>query len=216
METMGQRVRYARELRGKTQKELAAACTVSQQAIQMLEEGEIAKPRYLDELCDFLSVSKQWIKTGIGEIPKEKISSEVLPASHTNPYPLNINDRIPVYAAANAALPGVIRYAEDHKVGTIERHPELRYVKDGFGVEVYGDSMVPRLSNGEIVYVHPRKEPIPDRECVVILQPGDEVLVKRFVKKTDKELVLRQFNPAEEIRIPLSKVKQVLAVVGIG
>lgn len=62
MKKMGLKIKERREALGLTQEEVASACGVTQQAIQRLENGEILRPRYLDELAAVLGTTKAWLK----------------------------------------------------------------------------------------------------------------------------------------------------------
>ncbi|NDE90367.1 MAG: XRE family transcriptional regulator [Alphaproteobacteria bacterium] len=64
---LGDRVRQLREERGWSQNELAAQLPgVKQQSVDQLENGKVARPRFLPELAVALRTSVQWLLTGDG------------------------------------------------------------------------------------------------------------------------------------------------------
>jgi transcriptional regulator with XRE-family HTH domain len=68
-ETLGQRLRLAREMRGLTQPQLARLAGVGQTAISKLERGDTQKSPGIARLADSLSVSARWLELGIGPTP---------------------------------------------------------------------------------------------------------------------------------------------------
>ena len=61
---MGKRVESARLSLGFTQHELAEKMSVSQQAIQKIEDGRTKMPRNVNKLATILKVSVEWLITG--------------------------------------------------------------------------------------------------------------------------------------------------------
>jgi phage repressor protein C with HTH and peptisase S24 domain len=94
-------------------------------------------------------------------------------------------------------------------------HPNQANVREPFALEVADVSMSPRYEPGEIVYVAPNRRPTAGRDCVVVTTDG-QGLLKRYVRQTDRELVLEQLNPPQELTIPLDQVAQIHMVVGRG
>jgi SOS-response transcriptional repressor LexA len=80
----------------------------------------------------------------------------------------------------------------------VVRPPGLVGVSNAFALYVCGESMVPRYYAGEILYVNPNR-PL-TRGCFVAVEL----------------LVLAQFNPPKEIRLPTAQVKQVYLITGSG
>jgi DNA-binding XRE family transcriptional regulator len=64
---IGCRIRELRKNAGLSQAALAAHIPgVSQQSIHQLEQGAIARPRYLPELAELFRVDERWLRTGKG------------------------------------------------------------------------------------------------------------------------------------------------------
>lgn len=75
---LGARVKQLREERGWSQNELAAQLPgVKQQSVDQLENGKVARPRFLPELAAALSTSVQWLLTGDGPANPKKASPQL-------------------------------------------------------------------------------------------------------------------------------------------
>ncbi|HEX2581247.1 MAG TPA: S24 family peptidase [Dongiaceae bacterium] len=97
----------------------------------------------------------------------------------------------------------------------IERPANLRGVSNGFALYVDGDSMEPRFFVGEVAYVNPNR-PL-SKGCFVAVELVDgQGLIKQFLRRDDREIVLYQFNPPQEIRLPVAGVKQIYRITGQG
>ncbi len=68
METFAERLRYARDLRGLSQQELARACGLSQSAISSYESSNRKSPHKLLVLAQALKVNIYWLSRGQGNI----------------------------------------------------------------------------------------------------------------------------------------------------
>ncbi|MBY0428490.1 MAG: helix-turn-helix domain-containing protein [Alphaproteobacteria bacterium] len=74
---LGARVRQLREERGWSQNDLAAHLPgVKQQSVDQLENGKVARPRFLPELATALSTSVQWLLTGEGTPTLKKAATQ--------------------------------------------------------------------------------------------------------------------------------------------
>lgn len=65
-ETLGDRLRWARERRGYSQQDLAERVGVRQSTIGNLESGARRRPRDQRKLADALGVNELWLETGRG------------------------------------------------------------------------------------------------------------------------------------------------------
>lgn len=119
---------------------------------------------------------------------------------------------LPVLGRAQGGRDGSI-VMEDNAIDWTFRPADLQGVKDAFAVYVTGDSMVPKYKNQDLAYVHPTKAPRKGR--YVLVETADHTgFIKQFVKWEGTHLVLKQFNPAQEIRLPREEVFRVLLVIG--
>jgi transcriptional regulator with XRE-family HTH domain len=74
---LGGRVRQLREARGWSQSDLAEKLPgVKQQSVDQLEQGKVARPRFLPELAQILHTSVQWLLTGDGSPTQQSNAAE--------------------------------------------------------------------------------------------------------------------------------------------
>lgn len=69
LESMGQRLRHARKLKGLTQQALAVAAEVEQPLVSKIELGLIEQTAAIARLADALNVSPMWLERGAGTPP---------------------------------------------------------------------------------------------------------------------------------------------------
>ncbi len=106
-----------------------------------------------------------------------------------------MGDEVPVVAFASAG-PGVEFTDQGYPAGGgmyfLPRPPQFTD-PNGFGVEVSGDSMVPKYEDGQVVMVDTRKRPVSGDYAVVGLMNGDKY-VKRY-REAGGMVVLESVNP---------------------
>ena len=121
---------------------------------------------------------------------------------------------LPVMGAVKGGAEGFYFNEGDAKEFVV-RPPALGGVSNAFALYVDGESMEPRYYAGEMLYVNPNR-PI-TRGCFVAVEMADgQGLIKQFVRRNDEQLVLSQFNPPKEIRLPVGKVKRIYRITGSG
>lgn len=109
--------------------------------------------------------------------------------------PARAGVRIPVYAAVAAGIP--IEAIEDI-VDYEEIDAALAATGDFFGLRIKGDSMEPRMREGDVVIV--RKQDDADTgDIAIILVNGNEATVKK-IKKEPSGISLIPNNPAHDIQ----------------
>lgn len=117
--------------------------------------------------------------------------------------------RLPVFGYAGAGGEDRIALASDQILDYVELPAGLAR-GDAFGVRVAGESMYPRLFSGETVIAERNVPPVRNREVVVELTDGTG-LVKEYRGQKDGVLFLWQYNPEQEVRIPLTRVRKMHA-----
>lgn len=68
MNTLAQRLKYARELANLSQQEVAKRANISQPTYFKIENGSTLKPRNILEIAHALNVNVDWLATGEGEM----------------------------------------------------------------------------------------------------------------------------------------------------
>lgn len=177
---IGEKIKIARITRGLTQEELGNMIGVQKSAIAKYESGRVVniKRTTLQKIADVLDMN-----------PSDLIFDD---------YTTSISDsgtatvkRIPVLGRVVAGIP--IDAIEE--VLDWEEIPEsLARTGEFFALQVKGDSMSPRIQEGDVLIV--RQQNDADEGDIVIAQiNGDTACVKRLLKQEDG-IVLQSFNPA--------------------
>lgn len=163
-----------------------------------------------------LGCSPAWLLFGDSQAPAPTperaapTGHRAVEAAAAEYYPPDQLDLIPIKSAARG---GEEQEMALEPIGFAPRPYGLRGVKQAYAVYVVNDSMTPRYRPGITVHVNPWKTPRP-QSGVVVYKRNDSVLIKEFVRQSATELLLRQYNPPEEIRIPLADVRECHVVVG--
>ena len=119
---------------------------------------------------------------------------------------------IPVYGKVAAGIPVT---AVDEVVDQEELTDDM--IKDGseyIGIRVAGQSMEPKISEGDTVIVRVQPD-VEDGEIAVVLVNGDEATCKK-IKKTPEGVMLLSLNPAYQPIFYTNKEVETLPVRIIG
>ena len=103
---------------------------------------------------------------------------------------------------------------EDGPIGYTHRPPNLNGVRGAYAIYMMGDAMEPRYQQGWLLHVHPFKPPIRGRD-VVFHKKDKSVLIRQFVGWEGDTLVLRQLNPARDLKIPREEVAECHLIIGV-
>lgn len=193
--TLAERLRWARDQRGLTQGQLAKRAGVSQGTIGNAESGIRDRPRELLKIARALQTSPDWLESGRGDWQAEDVNFEEVA----------IKRRVPLISWVRAGLWGAV---EDHfHPGDADEWAEAYDTRPGenaFALRVTGDSMTSPIPGertfpeGTIIIVDPGKS----------AGPGDYVIAKDVAtqKATFKRLVsdggrwfLKPLNPSYPI-----------------
>lgn len=181
MATYSERIRELRKMRGMSQQDLANKLDLNKVAISQYERG-VRRPSIdiVSALCDIFNVSSDYL---LGE---DDMTIRIVNTDEIKK--LDSPRRIPVLGRVAAGIP--IDAIED-----IIDWEDIAEDAPGeyFGLKIKGDSMMPRIVEGDVVIVHSQ----PDAESgdVVIVQiNGDTATCKRLAKY-DTGISLISFNP---------------------
>jgi phage repressor protein C with HTH and peptisase S24 domain len=82
-----------------------------------------------------------------------------------------------------------------------------------YALEISGDSMLPLYRKGDTIVVSPASKPRKG-DRVVLKTTDGEVMAKELVRKTEKQIELRSFNPSHKDRtIPMSEVAWIARIL---
>lgn len=204
--TKGERIRISREKKGLSQIELAERIGVSKQNMYKYENNIITNipSDKIETIAEILEVSPGYIMGW----DSNKNNIEVLPNSQVH--------MIPLFETVSA---GFGAYADDQIIDYIPM-----YIKNpadasrAMCIHVQGDSMYPKIENGDIIQVL-KQDSVDSGSIAVMLIDGEEGVVKKVVYGDDWiELVSinpmyppRRFEGAEVQRLRVvGLVKQVI------
>lgn len=83
--------------------------------------------------------------------------------------------------------------AEENVIDYITLKENITNVKEYFALRITGDSMLPLLSDGDLVIVHDQND-VESGQTAVVLINGDEATVKKVIK-TNEGIELHAMNP---------------------
>ncbi|OUN16269.1 MULTISPECIES: LexA family transcriptional regulator [Eubacteriales] len=179
-----QRLKQLRKEMGLSQKSLSEHLGVTQQAVGKWETGRSSPdPATLARLAELLETSADYL-LGISEQPAE-------PAAPSLPY---AESPIPVIGTVRAGY-GSLAFEEDYGV-------EYACVKDPanyFYLVVKGDSMEPRIQDGDLALVH-RQPTLENGDLGVMVFGEGEGTLKKYIQRGNA-VILQPFNPAYEEKV---------------
>ena len=188
MATYSERIRELRILHEMSQQDLADRLDVNKVTISQYERG-VRKPdlNVLTALCDIFNVSSDYL------LGKDDMTIRIVGKEDLEKLASARTKRIPVLGRVAAGVP--IDAIED--VLDWEEIPEVMAATgEFFGLRIKGDSMQPRIAEGDVVIV--RSQPDAESGDVVIVQVnGDTATCKRLMKH-ETGISLISFNPMYE------------------
>ena len=171
--SVGTKIAELRQSRGITQGKLARMLGWDPSNLARIEKGRVNPSlRTIDEIAGKLDVPISFI---LDEKP--------------------MADQIAVIAFASAGEAAAFtdqNYPHGGGMYYIDR-PPLFTDPNGFGIEVSGDSMVPKYEDGQVVLVDTRKKPASGDFAVIGLMNGDKY-VKRY-REAGGRVILESVNP---------------------
>lgn len=207
---IGERIRSAREACSLLQAALARRIHVTARTIQRWEKGEqIPDADKILKIAQLTHVQSQWLLTGEGNM--------YTPEQHAVDHQSEMNlqhvglVKVPLLASVPGGQPALIFHPD-----FVERYVVIDDVKDpsAIGLIVRGQSMAPKLEEGDIIIVSPKREARSGDICVV--RVGDEDTVKR-IKFEEQFIHLiplnRDFEPMVVHRKDVSFIWKVVRVI---
>lgn len=174
----GRRIAQLREEKGLSQLEFAHKVNINNSVMNRIEKG--IRPIRDDELIAIskcLGVSIDYL---LGNAP----------AKAAQPKTAGRGVRIPVLGRVVAGIPiEAVEEILDYE----EITPELAATGEFFALQVRGDSMLPKLEEGDVVIVK-KQEDVETGDIAIVLVNGDEATIKQ-VKKVNGGIMLYGFNP---------------------
>lgn len=182
---VGSRIRAARQSKKITQKELADKIGISQTAIALWENGSRSTSLDLiDKIAEYLDIPAGYLLFGEKDI--EDVSALQKPKPKKGVI-INVLGRV----AAGVPIEAITDI-----IDTEEITEEMARTGEFFGLQIKGDSMEPRMAEGDVVIVR-QQDDAESGDIVIATINGDEATCKRLRKYRDGiELVSN--NPSYE------------------
>lgn len=206
-------------------KALAAAVGASGSAVSQWRGGGTEPGRdKLPALAKVLSVSVDDIVRELSASEAEHSAPLVLTRTHKPvslspapdvPHPDTIRGLtldVPVMGTAVGGKKGDFRL-NGEITERVLRPPGLLGVPGLFAVRLMNDSMYPAWREGALLYINSKRHPIIGDDVIVeflmhdeLMEPGD-AFCKRLVKRTQERVIVKQFNPPEQLEFDAKAVK---------
>ncbi|RPH38104.1 LexA family transcriptional regulator [bacterium] len=173
--TIGERLREARENKSLDQASLAAKIGIVTRTLQRWEKGEqVPDGVYLTKIARATSVQASWLLTGEGEMyPTPVRPDNVYPLTPAGRRKVRLVD-LPLISAVPAGKVATMFHPD-----FVDDYVTVDDVKDpgAFALKVKGNSMSPRIEDGDIVIISPQQEAHSGDICVIRVS-GEDTLKK--------------------------------------
>ena len=194
---MGRRIKEMRIKAGLTQEELGEKLGLQKSAIAKYENGRVEniKRSVIKNMADILNCSPSYLLCLDEDIKNKQFEEYDKKYNGDGQITREVDRirrgcRIPVLGKVAAGIPidaieNIIDYEEIPE--EMARHGQY------FGLKIKGDSMSPRIAEGDTVIVR-KQEDADSGDVVIVLINGHEATCKRLMKYRDK-ISLISFNP---------------------
>ena len=192
-----QRLKELRKSRRVSQRALAAALGVTQQAVGKWEMGRSTPdPATIARIADFFGASADYLLGCSGQ--RQRAAFSAGGEQYVS---------IPIIGTVKAGY-DALAFEEDYGSAVADVHNPQEY----FYLLVRGDSMEPQISDGDLALVR-RQTDVESGQLAVVLIDGEEGTLKKVIKK-DGAVILQPFNPAYPTQVFMGKDLENLQVVG--
>ena len=193
METMGERIKRLRQLKGVTQEELAKIVGLQRGAIAKYEIGivENMKQTTIKQMADYFGVKPSYLMCLEDKL--DELGNPVV--------------EVPILGTVKA---GYDYLAQENWIGTIDISKKLAETGEFFALKIHGDSMFPVFVENDTVVVR-KQDDFENGDIVVALINGEEATVKKG-KKSDNSILLQPLNTNYE---PLIFTKEEMKTIPV-
>ena len=205
MASYSDRIRELRTMRQMSQQELADMLDVNKVTVSQYERG-VRKPdiNILTALCDIFNVSADYL------LGKESVTMRLVDKSGLQKLDRG-GKRIPVLGRVAAGIP--IDAIED-VLDWEDISEDMSKTGEFFGLRIKGDSMQPRMVEGDVVIV--RRQPDAESGDIVIVQVNGDTATCKRLSKHESGISLISFNPSYPPMVYTNEQIEQLPVTIIG
>lgn len=221
--SLGTMMGAARRRRGLTQQQVADELGVKRPTVSQWENN-LEKPgrERLLAFADLCGVTiEQLTKNGIDDvtIPPKATGATISEATAADVGELRFQEmprNVPVLGTAAGGGEGDFILNGDI-AEYVRRPPGVANAPQIFAVWVTGDSMHPRYTEGDLIYVHPGRRPkIGDYVLIEMVPTTDgsrPAFIKRLLRRSEEAIVVEQFNPAREVTFDARTVAHIYRIL---
>ncbi len=207
--SIGERLRSAREAREMDQATLAEKIGVVTRTLQRWEKGEqVPDGVSITKMAKVTQVQPTWLLTGEGEMyPRPSRPPNVYSLPLAQRHRMKLVD-LPLVSSVPAGKVATMFHPD-----YVDNYVTVDDVKDpgAFALKVKGNSMSPRIEDGDIVIVSPQQEPHNGDICVIRVNEEDTL---KKVKFEGNYIHLIPLNPEfEPVTVKKKEVNFVWKVV---
>lgn len=183
--TIGERIKELRSSLGYSQVEFADKIDVSKQSLYKYENNIITNipSDKIEAIAHICKVSPAYIMGWVEEKNNVDIDKVSIDSGFT----------IPVLGRVAAGIPIT---ATEYIIDTEEISQAMAADGEYFALQIKGDSMEPKISNGDVVIVRKQSD-ADDGDLVIALVNGNDAVCKRL-KKYEEGIALLSNNPSYE------------------
>jgi transcriptional regulator with XRE-family HTH domain len=209
---MKNRVREIRIAKGMTQARLAELVGTSHRNIQYIEKDERGIEGWMPQIGKALGVPEWQLITDPATLDYSRLPAprSGLADGETKGY----TEKIPVWGLLDANGETYALGTDDTPAEWTAPLPGLPASKGAFALLIGGKTMLPVLKPGHVAYADPKKAPVKNELCIIELKTGG-ALIKTYLRRTARELILEQLSPRREITVKLTQVRRALFVAGV-
>lgn len=180
------RLRDARKAKRYSQTEVSRMLGVTQQAVGKWETGRSTPdPQTVARLAEILDTTADAL-LGLQQAPP------AAPAVGRNAFSRYTESLVPVVGTVRAGY-GALAFEEDYG----KEYASVKDPQNYFYLVVKGDSMEPRISDGDLALVH-RQSTLENGDLGVLVYGSDgEGTLKKYIQRGNS-VILHPFNPAYE------------------
>lgn len=180
------RLRDARKAKRYSQTEVSRMLGVTQQAVGKWETGRSTPdPQTVARLAEILDTTADAL-LGLQQAPA------AAPAVGRNAFSRYTESLVPVVGTVRAGY-GALAFEEDYG----KEYASVKDPQNYFYLVVKGDSMEPRISDGDLALVH-RQSTLENGDLGVLVYGSDgEGTLKKYIQRGNS-VILHPFNPAYE------------------
>ena len=180
------RLRDARKAKRYSQTEVSRMLGVTQQAVGKWETGRSTPdPQTVARLAEILDTTADAL-LGLHQAPT------AAPAVGRNAFSRYTESLVPVVGTVRAGY-GALAFEEDYG----KEYASVKDPQNYFYLVVKGDSMEPRISDGDLALVH-RQSTLENGDLGVLVYGSDgEGTLKKYIQRGNS-VILHPFNPAYE------------------